>query len=1043
MLMSMNSAKTRHHFSRDTRLVGLLVVWALILQGTFQVALCDSKGKIAGRVRDSQTGQPLPSVNVTIERTNLGAATDVAGDYYIINIPPGIYSVKASVTGYTSLVQSGVRVDIDQTTRLDFTLTEQSVELQEIVVVAGRPTIQMDIGGSKDLLDGSEIASLPVSEFKEVLDKEAGMKEADMRGLFIRGERESAMSLRIDGMETRDNLDNQVETRVNPDALEEASVMKGGYGAEYGNASSGVINLVMKEGGSTYEGTFDGLYGVPTQKHFGESLKQLYDDRFDNVDNWTSLAGRIDTSNTSQYRNARAKQIYSQFMGKPKLLRELYRWRMRDEVTRYGNKPDLNIKGTFGGPVPFVDLTTFFLSGYYERSYYLFNQAYPYFKHFDLTAKLTTSVLPNLKISLTHRYTEKGGISRYDRKDVDRELENDDPLGTRENRYLFENEEDIALTAAGEANHLTHWPYVDRMSIASRFRNQTGIRLTHALSPSTFHELSLSFNDFRTHAGLPPLRDTTQTVTLRDEDGNVAILTGEYALAPAGYWYDVGLTDPPLNMGQANILGGTHGAFEGNRDRSFNIKYALTSQVNKTNLVGLGAEFNYVDLLKDERREGSDNNRFQWFWHVYPKALGIWAQDKLEFEGMIATVGLRADARIPERRWFNLFDDATRWDYHWSDYFRAGYLGPDSISAGPTYAPSVRWVLSPRFSISHPIGTDAKIYFNYSHQNIDPPYEYQYRIEKRSLVHGWDVFGNPGLPPIRTIQYEIGYEQAIADVLVLKVSGYYKDVDNKLVEVQYVGLPRQRGATQYSTTYRSYAPDEYFNARGFEIRLEKRLGKFWTGWANYNYDEFRAGQRGVSIFYEDPTRAPLERNYTQRTPAPQPRINIDLDLHTPPGFGPALGSFYPLADIRVNILFWWRAQPSFTYNPNRLTAPYDPRDNKQWKAHHAVDFMVTKRFEWGAHVVPVLYVQVVNLFNTKNMNRFAFLDPGDVAEPAWSQRDAYVRLLEEQGGAPGEREDLALQAIGNNPAAQGPGSTTYDLYLHPRQIYLGIRFEFK
>jgi hypothetical protein len=999
--------------------------------------------KIAGKVFDATTQEPLPGANVTIEGTTMGASTDADGEYFILNVPPGTYTIRASVVGYDPLVVTGVRVDIDLTTKLDFALKEKSVEMKEVVVVAQRPIIQIDVGGSHDIIGGNDIAALPVQGFKDVLDKQTGVREADMRGLFIRGERESGMSLRIDGMETRDNLDNQVETRINADALEEASIMKGGFGAEYGNASSGVINLVMKEGGNRYEATFDGAYGIPARKHFGKSLKEYYDEKFDKMENWAAQASMIDTGNTSQYRNAVAKRIYSQFIGKPKLLRELYRWRMRDEVTKYGDRPDLNIRGTFGGPVPYLERTTFFLSENYEKSYYLFNQAIPYFKHFDLSGKLTSSILPNLKVSYTHRYVENEGINRYDRKDIDRDLGYDDPMGTRENRYLFENVEDIALTAAGEGNHLTHWPYLDRMSIATRIRNQYGLKLTHTLSPQTFYEVSVWYNALRANGGPPPLRDTTKTVTLRDEDGNVAVLTGEYALAPAGYWYDVGLTDPPLNMGQANILGGTHGAYETNRDQSFNIKLALTSQVDKTNMIGIGTEFVYVDILKDERREGSDNIRYQWYWHVYPKTLGLWVQDKLEFEGMVATIGLRADLRIPHCTWLNPFTDETRWDYHWSDFFRTAYLGPDSVSGGPVYHPPVRWVFSPRFAISHPISKAAKIYFNYSHQNVDPSYEYQYRIEKRTAYPGWDVFGNPELPPIRTIQYEIGYEHALAENVVLRLSGYYKNVNNRLVEVQYIGLPHQIGGVQYQTTYRTYAPDGYFNARGFEIRLEKRAGAFWTAWADFDYDEFVTGQRGVTQVFEDPTRRPVPANYAKRTPAAQPRLNVDLDLHTPRDFGPALGVFYPLGDLRLNVLFWWRAQPSFSYNPSKLAAPYDPRDNKRWIPHHSFDLVFTKRFELGGPVVPVLYVQVENVFNTKNMNRYAFIGPGDAAEPDWDLRDKYVALLEAQGGKPGEREDLALQVLQNNPAYQGPGTTPYDLYLHPRQIFLGLRFEFK
>ena len=106
-----------------------------------------------------------------------------------------------------------------------------------------------------------------------------------------------------------------------------------------------------------------------------------------------------------------------------------------------------------------------------------------------------------------------------------------------------------------------------------------------------------------------------------------------------------------------------------------------------------------------------------------------------------------------------------------------------------------------------------------------------------------------------------------------------------------------------------------------------------------------------------------------------------------------------------------------------------------WRVDAALFFNITEKVR--------LQANAENVFNTKNMNRFAFMDAGDAAEPAWPLRDAYAKLLEEQGGQPGESADLALQVLANNPVLQGPGSTPYDLYLHPRQIFLGLRFEFR
>jgi hypothetical protein len=203
----------------------------------------------------------------------------------------------------------------------------------------------------------------------------------------------------------------------------------------------------------------------------------------------------------------------------------------------YGDKPDMILSGTFGGPLPLINNATFFLSGWYEKTHYLFNQAQPFYENLNFSGKFTYHISSASKISVTARYTELSGINRYDRRESVMSLGLDrtnDPNQTRENRFVFESVEGIAWTASQEANHLTHWPYLDRMSITNRFRNQLIVKLTHALSSKTFFDLSVSFNNFRIHGSPPASRDTNQTVTLRDSEGNAAVLTGEYAAAPKG-----------------------------------------------------------------------------------------------------------------------------------------------------------------------------------------------------------------------------------------------------------------------------------------------------------------------------------------------------------------------------------------------------------------------------------------------------------------------------------------------------------------------------
>jgi hypothetical protein len=78
------------------------------------VVLAGTTGKIAGKVTDAETGEPLLGANVIIDGTDLGASTDAEGDYFVLRVPPGTYSVRASMMGYTIMNQTGVRVEVDR-----------------------------------------------------------------------------------------------------------------------------------------------------------------------------------------------------------------------------------------------------------------------------------------------------------------------------------------------------------------------------------------------------------------------------------------------------------------------------------------------------------------------------------------------------------------------------------------------------------------------------------------------------------------------------------------------------------------------------------------------------------------------------------------------------------------------------------------------------------------------------------------------------------------------------------------------------------------
>ena len=80
-------------------LVKTFVIMTLFLA----VPVAGQTGKITGKVLDQETGNPLPGVNVLLENTSMGAATDPDGDFVILDIPPGLYTVKLSFIGYATV----------------------------------------------------------------------------------------------------------------------------------------------------------------------------------------------------------------------------------------------------------------------------------------------------------------------------------------------------------------------------------------------------------------------------------------------------------------------------------------------------------------------------------------------------------------------------------------------------------------------------------------------------------------------------------------------------------------------------------------------------------------------------------------------------------------------------------------------------------------------------------------------------------------------------------------------------------------------------
>ncbi len=266
----------------------------LIFFGLAAGVFAGTTGKVAGRITDVGSGEPLPGTNVILEELMTGAIVDHNGEYAILNIPPGSYTLRAEMIGYGIIRASQVSIGVDHTTRMDFQLSTEAIALETAVeIVATRPAVQMDLTSASSVVGSNEIADLPVDNVQDILTLQAGVVQGAFGELHIRGGRSDEVAYWVDGVQTTDVYEGGRGVEVQNSAVEELQVISGTFNAEYGQAMSGIVNIVTSAGGSEYEGAITAYAGefVSTDDKTFYDIKNL--DPFSTVNAEVILSGPV------------------------------------------------------------------------------------------------------------------------------------------------------------------------------------------------------------------------------------------------------------------------------------------------------------------------------------------------------------------------------------------------------------------------------------------------------------------------------------------------------------------------------------------------------------------------------------------------------------------------------------------------------------------------------------------------------------------------------------------------------------------------------
>ncbi|MDZ7288363.1 MAG: TonB-dependent receptor [candidate division KSB1 bacterium] len=940
----------------------LLLLFVLV-----QVAGAGTTGKIAGRVLEKGSNAPLPGANVTVVGTTMGAATDLNGQFTILHVPPGVYAVEASMIGYAKIRISDVRVYIDQTTRVDFELETETLVGQEITVVAAKSVVKEDVATSVAALSGDEVKSLPFSNINQIAGLQAGVRE----NLTIRGGGAEEALIQLDGITLRDPRNNQPIAGIPLSSIQEFSIERGGFNAEYGQVRSGIINVVTKEGSKTsYGGTVTLRYSPPHAKNFGISpfdrnamwLRPYLDPavawngtengawdiytqkQYPRFDGWNAISHRLltDADPTNDL--------------SPQAAQRLFLWEHRRRPVT--DQPDYNIDAGFGGPVPAVgkqlgDLR-FFASFRRQREMLLIPLSRDDYLDYDWSLQLTSDISPTLKLKVSGLTGKSYNVAI----NSDPDWQYFDP----ENPNAFGILTGIARNAWSPTYYLRD-PYriaqvtweqrPSRIFCDSWYSQATvqhyifGAKLTHLLSPSTFYDAQIE-RVFRKY--------TTGPIANRNTTPIQEIVPG-YVVDEAPFGYD-----PNPNTGITGMFFGGHSSVtrDSTKTSSIRLKFDLTSQVNFSNLLKTGFEFEYFDL---NMNYGTVKPFFGEKTFVKrqdnPYRAALYVQDKLEAKGFILNVGLRLDYSNPNTEWIDV------------DPFNVGFysakFSPDSSYQMVKAKSDVS--LSPRLSISHPITVNSKLFFNYGHFKQLPTYEQIFRVGRDANGKVTNI-GDPQLALAKTISYELGYDHALFGDYLLQLAGFYHDI----VDQQAFTTFNSRFG---NVTYLKANNNSYEDIRGFEATLRKSTGRWWSGFANFTYQVNTAGLFGKASIFENPSEQRVyDRNTVnqyQYRPIPRPYGRLSLLFHIPQDYGPKIMGSKPLSGWEANFIADWQSGGYITWNPNSVRGI---SQNIKVKDSYDTVLRLNKTFS-VQKMNFVFFVDIYNPFNIKRLSGASFYDSFD------------------------------------------------------------------
>jgi hypothetical protein len=989
--------------------VFILLAWAIVGLGLATSPLFAANGKVAGVVKDRSSGEVIPGANVTtmVGATTVGAVTDSEGQYFLLNLQPGVYTIKVGFVGYQPVEKTDVRVRSDLTTEVNFDISEQAIEGEAITVVAERPLIEKTLTSSRTSIDASEINNtMPVADLSDLIDTSPSV----FRG-FVRGGRKSESKILVDGIDVSDTYfragegtsvyspytsanrssEGEFGVGINVSSVQSLDIISGTFNAEYDAASAGVINVVTREGGEKY----DGRIFVRS----GSGTKNAGPDVYTN----TTKNGQAVESDLAKYNLERTTLLNSGDAANIAKAVQFYNFNAAQN-TDYGDGPteaEVSVGGPLGGVGGF-----YFTTRYNNAREYL-----PYGHHVSMrhSLKLTFKPSDSGKLTANFMIDDEGKLGGWTNRDF-------------ASRFKFYH--------AG-------YPGNKKLGLMGY------LGWTQSLSPKTFYEIKVSQLNRTSEFGYSD--DNGNGRVDSGEDGDFIVLktsaesdkylglngSGILANGQRSFFTPDPGNEKFFNLTFANgaYRIGQPGFYYEDLDRNvFQIKADVTSQLNFNHQVKAGLLYRRHEVSQFQQRTQvrvTYDNAFPFEitdFSVNPSEYALYVQDRIEYDGIIINGGVRLDGfNVGVKNFTDFFNPSAQ------TTLANGQIVREQIRGKSV---DTKWFIQPRLGISHPITESAAMHYSWGKFYSPPSFS--------SMYDNFGVFANPSLPfvvdvdadPVQATAYEIGVQYGIDRNHLLDVTAYYRDIEN-YGRISYAINPVAGlgfGSYTFNTSF------GYADSRGVELSLERRAGSPWiSGRLNYAFSYIKS-----SAFAGNTSHVPDQTSFSSVTDTDIPleaRATFNTYQQNVNGGGNPLvtgfdrkhrvgmtltgdfSSLTPGESDRLTLTSISTLNSGFYYRVEETTTDVRDREVAEGPWTFRTDMRLTYGFKLSERFLASAFFEVRNLFDRENIQSFDRSTNN-------SRRD-----WETNGDPTGEL----------NRAYSDEGSLFYDI---PREVNFGFSVDF-